>query len=68
MAKDNAIYESPYKIKKRQLRNEIIESYNLMKKNPKNSTSVWKKKISAELGITEHAVMYYLRNRNKSNN
>lgn len=60
-----ALYESPYRIKVRKQKKEIIASYNAMKKNPQNSVTEWKKQIAAQYGISEHTINNYLRNRNK---
>lgn len=58
-------FASPYRTRKRKQRDEIIASYYLMKKDPRNSVTEWKRQISAQYGISEYTVAMYLRNRNK---
>lgn len=65
MAK-SAPFESPYRIRKAKQREEIISSYQQMKKNPKNSVTEWKRQISVQYNISEYTVAMYLRNRNKT--
>ena len=65
MAKDTAPYESPYRIKKKKIRADIVKSNNDMKKDPRNSTSEWRRQLALEDNVSEYTIMYYLRNRNK---
>lgn len=67
MATRQAPYESPFRIKTRKQKEEIIASYNEMKKDPRNSTTEWKNQTAKKYGISIHTIDYYLRNRKKSN-
>lgn len=56
------LFKSPVKIAKEQTKQEIIDSYKSMKKNPKNSVAEWIRVTASKYGKSEYTIKSYIYN------